>query len=163
MSRFCDDIFPVWIHLCLLENYSCQIDCKVKIELRYLKCTVLNQPTEFTGEGLWLWLLAVGCWHFNGTSMAIQWHNKKWIGASIHIGRDIKCLPYADFFYFLCSVVNVSLKRLWSAIEVLLKCRWSAIEVPLKCQQPTANSHSHRPSPANSPIIHSRLVQKRTF
>ena len=33
-----------------------------------------------------------------------------------------------------------------------LKCRLSDIEVPRKCQQPTANSQSHRPSPANSTI-----------
>ena len=46
-----------------------------------------------------------------------------------------------------------------SAIEVPL----NSVEVPLKCKHPTANSHSHRPSPANSPTIHSTLVQNRTF
>ena len=44
--------------------------------LRLLKHTVLHQPTVDTGgdEGMLLWLLAVGCWHFNDTSMALQWH-----------------------------------------------------------------------------------------
>ena len=29
---------------------------------------------ELAGEGLRLWLLGLGCWHFNGTSMALQQH-----------------------------------------------------------------------------------------
>ena len=29
---------------------------------------------ELVGESLWLWLLTVGCLHFNDTSMALQWH-----------------------------------------------------------------------------------------
>ena len=51
---------------------------------RSLKCTVLDQPTVDNGgvrrpagpagEGLWLWRLAVGCWHFNRTSTALQRH-----------------------------------------------------------------------------------------
>ena len=53
--------------------------------------------------------------------------------------------------------VEVALKCRGSAIEVLLKYRWTAVEVQ------TANSHNHRPSPANSPTIHSRLVQKHAF
>ena len=55
------------------------------------------------------------------------------------------------------SAIEVPWKCHGSAVEVLLKCRWSAFEVQ------TANSHSHRPSPANSPTVHSRLVQNRTF
>ena len=51
----------------------------------------------------------------------------------------------------------VAFKCHWSSVEMPLKCHWSAFEVP------TANSHSDRPSPANSPIIHSRLVQNCTF
>ena len=29
---------------------------------------------ELAGESLWLWMLAVGCLHFNGTSMALPRH-----------------------------------------------------------------------------------------
>ena len=42
-------------------------------------------------------------------------------------------------------------------MEVPLKCHWSAVGVK------TANSHSHRPSLANSPTIHSRLAQNLIF
>ena len=61
---------------------------------------------------------------------------------------------------FLChwSALEVPWKCHGNAVEVALKWRWSAIEVPLKCKQPTANGQSHRPSPCNSPTIHSRLV-----
>ena len=44
-----------------------------------------------------------------------------------------------------------------SVVELPLKCDWSAFEVPLKCKQPSAISHSQRPSPANSPTIHSSV------
>ena len=45
-----------------------------------------------------------------------------------------------------CCCVFWPLKCRWNAIEVLLKCHRSAEEVP------TAKSHSHRPSPAESTI-----------
>ena len=44
-----------------------------------------------------------------------------------------------------------------SAVEVPLNYRWSAVEVQ------TANSHSERPSPAKSPTINNRRVQKCAF
>ena len=44
--------------------------------LTLLKHAVLDQPTVDSGdlpeEGLWLWLLAVGYLHFDGTSTALQ-------------------------------------------------------------------------------------------
>ena len=54
------------------------------------------------------------------------------------------------------GAMEVPLKCHVSGNEVPWKCRWSDIEVSLKCKQPTANSHSHRPSLGNSPNIHSR-------
>ena len=60
---------------------------------------------------------------------------------------------------FLHPTQSKKLNNSWSslqcpplccAIEGMLKCHGC----PKKCQQPTANSNSHRPSPANSPIIH---------
>ena len=53
------------------------------------------------------------------------------------------------------SAVEVPWKCCGSAIEVPFKCHWSVVEVPLKCKHPTASSHSHRPSPANSSNIRS--------
>ena len=41
--------------------------------------------------------------------------------------------------------------------EVLWKCCWSAVEFQLKCKQPTANSHSHRPSHGHTYRQTSRL------
>ena len=41
---------------------------------RVLKCTLLWIVGKLAGEGLWLWLMADGCLHFNGTSKALQWH-----------------------------------------------------------------------------------------
>ena len=64
------------------------------------------------------------------------------------------------FFFFF----SVMLKCRWSAVEVSLKWRWNTIEVQMRfcwsaVEVLTDNSHCHRPHPANSPIIHSKLVQ----
>ena len=53
-------------------------------------------------------------------------------------------------------VFSSALIKEW-ATKVPWKCCCSVVEVK------TANSHSHRPSPANSPTIHSRLVQNCAF
>ena len=75
---------------------------------------------ELPEEGMWLWLYAVGSWlvalqwRFNGTLMALQlnfnvtsmalpgtslaFFTLKNILASIRIGQEIQCLPYAQFF-----------------------------------------------------------------
>ena len=56
--------------------------------------------------------VAVGCWHFLGTSMALQWQKtllQKGIflfffginGATIRIGQEIQCLPLCWTFSFL--------------------------------------------------------------
>ena len=76
----------------------------------------------------------------------------------------LKCLWSAVEVPLMCrwSAFEGPLKCRWSAVEVLLKGRWSAIEVPLKCQQPKANSHSHWPSPANSPIKLSTVGWSKT-
>ena len=54
--------------------------------------SLLRIVGELAGEGLSLWLLAVGCLHFNGTSTATPGQKRKKkknvIGASIRIGRE---------------------------------------------------------------------------
>ena len=98
--------------------------------------------SPLAGEGLWLWLLAVGCLHFDDTSTALQrhfhgtstappchfhgpstaflwnFHGKKKIksiGASLCIGRESQCLPYAGFFMLnvLFLFVMTSMSPFW--------------------------------------------------
>ena len=65
---------------------------------------------------MWLWILAVGCLHFNGTSTALPWHfhgtstalarqktKNNGIVASIRIVQEIQCLPYAGFLAILAQ------------------------------------------------------------
>ena len=69
---------------------------------------------------------AVGCWllalqrHFNGTSMALQWQH---FGASIRIGRESQCLPYAGFFQCnIFHVLKLSQKDLIAKVLSFVRC-----------------------------------------
>ena len=71
--------------------------------------TLLWIVGELAGTGLWLWLLAFGCLHFNGTLATLQLHfintsrtqknkeEKHCVVASFRIGWEIQCPPYAGF------------------------------------------------------------------
>ena len=94
------------------------------------------------------------------------WQRETWNGPKHSTLRNSYCTLYNTYctlyttYCTLMCLLKCLLKCHWSAVEVAfevpfevpLKCHWSAVEVQ------RANSHSHRPSPANSPNIHSRLA-----
>ena len=81
---------------------------------------------ELVGEGLWRWLLDVGCWHFNDTSTGLQCHfnvtstalQQHFNGISIEknnnkrnnisdficMGQESHCLPYAGFLFYILAI-----------------------------------------------------------
>ena len=91
--------------------------------LRPLKHTILEEPTVENGgviKGRSV-AVAVGCWllalqrHINGTSTALQRHFNSTIGigASICIGRESQCLPYAGFFSECCLPLKFLTQQLY--------------------------------------------------
>ena len=56
--------------------------------------------------------VAVGCFHFNATSTALQRFNVFFgIVASLRIGRDIHCLTYAGVFIIDSEVYRQGIKK----------------------------------------------------
>ena len=125
-----------------------------------LKRAVLDQATGESGGvsrgrsvamavGLWLFALQQ---HFNNTSMALPWHfhdtsmalpQKKdifcGIVAFICIGREIKCLPCAFFFFgFMAWVICIKMKAVqwfylitWSNLHILSFVFWKKRKVTI--------------------------------